>query len=115
MQTVGNALNGSGNDNAFSLAQVSEMNDSDTLTATSGSSSGLIGQLAFQEGGVSDGMDGHGIANDAGEGSEVAGSATSAANAHLEALNQNISMGANIQYNTMNISVVGGEGLLDDA
>ncbi len=55
-------------------------------------------------------MDGHGIANDAGEGSEVAGSATSAADAHLEALNQNISMGANIQYNTMNINVVGGEG-----
>ena len=86
MQTIGEALNGDGNDNAFSLAQVSEMTDNDTLNGPTISSSGPWAQLGGAEGGISDGIDATAmLPTSTADASEVAASATSAATAHMEA------------------------------
>lgn len=100
-------LAGSGNDAMFNIAQVSELKDNDTLYRAEVENDSCFEQDANSDGGFARG----------GDDFDDRGTATASADgvANLEAFTQNIVMGANIQYNGVDMSVVGGNSAIDDA
>ncbi len=105
--TSGVAVFGDGN--AFEITQSNTLADQDHL------SSPTVGNYgAFDLDGDADGGHSHASSEwgDAGPDSSVAADANSAANGEVnsDAFTQNIVMGANIQYNSVDMSVVGGAG-----
>jgi hypothetical protein len=99
-------LAGEGNDTLFNLAQVSELSDADTLYSPT-----VTNSSGFDVCQTGDGGD-NAAGGDAGD----RGTSTTSADgvAQLEAFTQNIVMGANIQYNNVDISVVGGDSTVSD-
>ncbi|MXQ10719.1 hypothetical protein [Microvirga makkahensis] len=100
-------LTGSGNDAMFNIAQVSELKDNDTLYRAEVENDARFEQDANSDGGYARGGD------DFDDRATATASADGVAN--LEAFTQNIVMGANIQYNGVDMSVVGGNSSIDDA
>jgi hypothetical protein len=99
---------------AFSLTQVSEMSANSSIGSASVSSGGTWGMGADADGGHADGI--NSSAPDFGEAGEdgiLEGNADASGTADFDAFNQNISMGANIQQNVINLNVVG-QDLIDD-
>jgi hypothetical protein len=111
MSIINNALNGSGDNQVFTLNQISEMSDNDTLNQPSMASNSPWAQLSDPWGGETEGVHAGDVANDTGEDGSLDAVTSADATAHLEAFNMNIAMGANIQYNTL--SVVGGDSSSD--
>jgi hypothetical protein len=99
-------LSGDGNDAMFNISQVSEMTDNDKLYRPEVENDAGFGQHAHADGGDANG------AEDVGDRSSGTASADGVAN--LEAFTQNIVMGANIQYNNIDMSVVGGDSTVTD-
>ncbi len=99
-------LAGEGNDTLFNISQVSEITDNDTLHNPQVNSSAGWDQELHGQGGEAHG------GGDFGE--RGTGTAKADGVAQMEAFTQNIVMGANIQYNGVDISVVGGNSSVTD-
>jgi hypothetical protein len=99
-------LAGAGNDAMFNISQVSEMTDSDRLYNPKVENDSWFKQDAYADGGRADGAD------DLDDRGSVTASADGVAS--MEAFTQNIVMGANIQYNNIDMSVVGGDSTVTD-
>lgn len=108
MNVVGaDALAGAGNDAMFNLSQVSELTDNDTLCSPTVSNDAGFDVVQDAAGGYGTG------GGDFGD----RGTATASADgvSQLEAFTQNIVMGSNIQYNNVEMSVVGGDSTVNDS
>lgn len=99
-------LGGSGN--IFDLDQVMTLNDGDVLSDPNVTNDACFDQYSDTvNGGTANASSGFGDANgDADVGSNASASAGGAAN--LSAFNQDIAMGANIQYASVDMTVIGG-------
>jgi hypothetical protein len=107
MNVVGEgALAGAGNDAMFNLSQVSELADQDHLYRPSVSNDSSFDVSQHGDGGYAK------VDGDLGDRSTATASADGVA--QLEAFTQNIVMGANIQYNNVDMSVVGGDSTVTD-
>jgi len=97
-----------GNGNIFDLDQILTMNDQDSLTSPTVSNNDCFDQYSEDvTGGTASATSGFGDASsDADVGSNASASAGGAAN--LSAFNQDIAMGANIQYASVDMTVIGG-------
>jgi len=108
MNVVGaGTLAGNGNDGMFNLSQVSEMMDKDVLIRPEVKNDAWFEQDAHAHGGDAYGAD------ELGDRSTATTTANGAAT--LEAFTQNIVMGSNIQYNNVDLSVVGGDSTVNDS
>jgi hypothetical protein len=108
MSVIGEGvLAGSGNDVMFNLAQVSELSDADSLSSPTVTNDADFDVSQFGKGGDAFG----------GEDFDERGTGTASADgvAQLEAFTQNIVMGANIQYNNVDVSIVGGDSSVNDS
>lgn len=121
---VGSSFNGSGNDMQFDVGQVNDLVDNDFLYRPLVKYDGPSG-TTFQEvdvyGGHASSGDGiHGkiddTANHNGANGSITGSTTASADAiaDVSAFTQNIVMGANLQLNNFDATVVGGDGTIAD-
>ncbi|MTI18774.1 hypothetical protein E1162_16125 [Rhodobacteraceae bacterium RKSG542] len=107
---------GAGNDVAFNIVQVNELTDKDTLNdpdVTNSASFKLDFDLDGGKAESSDGIDAvksDGWASGAGDDASVAGTASANADAiaNTDNFNQEIVMGANLQYNVVDQTIVGG-------
>ena len=107
MNAVGaGTLAGDGNDGMFNISQVSEMMDKDVLIRPEVKNDAWFEQDAHAHGGHAYGAD------ELGDRSTATTTADGAAT--LEAFTQNIVMGSNIQYNNVDLSVVGGDSTVND-
>ncbi len=107
MNVVGaGTLAGQGNDAMFNLSQVSELADQDHLYRPSVSNDASFDAEQYGDGGYAK-VDGD-------FGDRATASASADGVAQLEAFTQNIVMGSNIQYNNLNMSVVGGDSTTTD-
>ena len=99
-------LAGDGNDSMFNISQVSEMTDNDRLYNPKVENDAWFKQDAHVHGGEAYGA----------EEFDDRGNVTASADgvASMEAFTQNIVMGANIQYNNIEMSVVGGDSSIAD-
>jgi hypothetical protein len=108
MNVVGaGTLAGDGNDGMFNLSQVSEMMDKDVLIRPEVTNDAWFEQDAHAHGGEAY------SAEHIGDRSSATTTADGAAT--LEAFTQNIVMGSNIQYNNIDLSVVGGDSTVNDS
>jgi hypothetical protein len=97
-----------GDGNAFDIDQTNSLSDQDSLISPTVANNGLLlGQGGLAEGGTSEASSSW---DDASESARVTANAHSSADGVIqsEAFTQNIVMGANIQYNSIDMSVVGG-------
>ncbi|MEP3275751.1 MAG: hypothetical protein ABJN26_16375 [Stappiaceae bacterium] len=107
-----NILNGNGTDTQFEVDQVNSLSDQDLINNPTVTNSANFSQLATATGGSSssdDGMDGlfsYEVGDDISIDALTAASADAVAAA--SAFNQNIVMGANVQANGVDVSIVGG-------
>ncbi len=94
---------------AFEVDQTNTLADQDVLNNPTVTNNALNAQGGFAGGGESDATSEWG---DAGNDANVAADAVSSADGVVssEAFTQNIVMGANVQYNSVDMSVVGGSG-----
>jgi hypothetical protein len=107
MNVVGaGTLAGEGNDAMFNLSQVSELADQDHLYRPSVSNEAPFNAEQYGDGGYAK-VDGD-------FGDRATASASADGVAQLEAFTQNIVMGSNIQYNNVDMSVVGGDSTTTD-
>lgn len=107
MNVVGaGTLAGAGNDAMFNLSQVSELADQDHLYRPSVSNDARFNAEQYGDGGYAK-VDGD-------FGDRATASASADGVAQLEAFTQNIVMGSNIQYNNVDMSVVGGDSTTTD-
>jgi len=107
MNVVGEGvLAGAGNDAMFNLSQVSELADQDTLYRPTVSNDSSFTVDQYGEGGFAK------VDGDLGD--RATGSASADGVSQLEAFTQNIVMGSNIQYNNVDMSVVGGDSSATD-
>lgn len=117
-----------GDGNIFNLDQVNSLVDTDVLNGASvgldvsaGGGGGLLDFLSSDPGGPSFSFSQNATANggnatnttDIGDHGTANGTANGSGTLTQEAFTQHIVMGANIQYNTMPISVVGGDSMSD--
>ncbi len=116
MTVIAEALNGDGNDTAFSAHQINEMQDNDTLNNPSVANYSGWGQDSSAEGGSAYGIKAYDqVENGSGDHQSVSSDADAAAASGNEAFTQNIVMGANIQYNTVSSTIVGGDSDISSA
>jgi len=108
MNVVGaGTLAGDGNDSMFNLSQVSEMVDKDVLIRPE-----VTNDAWFEQGAHAHGGEAY-APHEMGDRGTATTSADGAAT--LEAFTQNIVMGSNIQYNNVDMSVVGGDSTVNDS
>lgn len=116
MTIISDALNGAGNDAAFSAHQINEMSDNDFLMKPQVVNNGHWGQSADAGGGEAYGIKTHDdVGNGSGDHQSLSAAANASATSGNEAFTQNIVMGANIQYNSVNSTIVGGDSDISSA
>ncbi|MCG8407648.1 MAG: hypothetical protein MI923_20820, partial [Phycisphaerales bacterium] len=107
-----NILNGNGTDTQFEVDQINALSDADVINNPTVTNSDSFTQTVSATGGSSsadDGMDGlfsYGVGDDISIDALAAASADAVGAA--SAFNQNIVMGANVQANGVDVSIVGG-------
>lgn len=116
MTNIANALNGDGNDTAFSVHQINEMADNDFLFNPQVVNNSGWGQHSHADGGSAYGIKAYGeVENGSGDHQSVSSVADASATSGNEAFTQNIVMGANIQYNSVSSTIVGGDSDISSA
>lgn len=116
MTNITDSLNGNGNDTAFSVHQINEMADNDSLHHAEVVSNAGWGQHADADGGGAYGIKAYDdVENGSGDHQSVSSSADASATSGNEAFTQNIVMGANIQYNSVSSTIVGGDSDISSA
>jgi hypothetical protein len=106
-------LNGDGNDMSFNIGQINKICDDDTITHASVTNNGL-GEFSQANAGAAAGGANTTGANTVGDDGSVSGDYISNGTLANEAFTQNIVMGAHTIFNSVEISVVGGNDVVDD-